>query len=137
MKEVIKDNIFFKHDKERSIFTDERGKIEDLLLFNNPRIDSVVKIISVKGAVRGNHYHKKTNQWTYIIKGKTRVVSKSCPGNHLHDIIAGDGMILYHEAGTAHAFQAIEDTEWLVFTEGPRKGNDYESDTFRLEKALI
>jgi len=135
--ETIKENIFFKVKKERSSFTDERGKIEDLLIFDAPTIDSVARISSTKGAIRGNHYHKKTNQWTYIVKGKTRVVSQSCAGNHLHDVTASAGMVLYHEAGTAHAFQAIEDTEWLVFTEGPRKGKDYESDTFRLDIPLI
>jgi dTDP-4-dehydrorhamnose 3,5-epimerase-like enzyme len=107
--------------------------IIDLL---DEQIDSITRITSVKGAVRGNHYHKDTHQWTYIIKGKTRVVSKSC-FNHDYEIFATEGMLLYHPPGMAHAFEAIEDTEWLVFTKGPRSGDNYESDTFRLEKALI
>lgn len=136
MKEKIESNIFFKEGRERFSFTDARGKIEDLLLFDLPTIDSVTRIKSVKGAVRGNHYHKQTNQWTYIVKGRTRSISTGCK-NHLHEIIAREGMILYHPAGMAHAFEALEDTEWLVFTQGPRKGEDFESDTFRLEKPLI
>jgi len=136
LKEVIEENIFFKEKRKRSSFTDQRGKIEDLLLFDTPMIDSITRIHSVKGAVRGNHYHKQTEQWTYIVKGKTRVVSDGCK-NHLHDIIASDGMLLYHPAGMAHAFEAVEDTEWLVFTKGPRSGDNYESDTFRLETPLI
>ena len=35
-----------------------------------------------------------------------------------------------------HAMQALEDTEMLVFTKGPRGGKEYESDTFRLENPI-
>ena len=36
-----------------------------------------------------------------------------------------------------HAFQAIEDTTFLVLTRGPRGGENYETDTFRLDIPLI
>jgi hypothetical protein len=42
-----------------------------------------------------------------------------------------------HEPGVPHAWKALEDTDCLVFTRGPRSGEDYESDTYRLEEPLL
>ena len=55
-------------------FKDRRGKIIDLI--ENEKINAVTLITIKKGAVRGNHYHKKTWQWNYIISGKMRLVTK-------------------------------------------------------------
>jgi hypothetical protein len=37
----------------------------------------------------------------------------------------------------AHAIEALEDTTMVVMTRGPRGGREYESDTYRLDAALI
>src|SRR5208282_4618017 len=118
-------------DKPLDTFKDERGIIVDIL----ENIDSVTIIHSYAGAIRGNHYHKETHQWTYIVSGKTRVVTQ-VNGATRGDVVESAGALIYHAPGTQHAFQAIEDTKWLVFTRGPRKGKDYESDTYRLEEPL-
>ena len=55
-------------------FKDRRGKIIDLI--ENEKINAVTLITIKKGAVRGNHYHKKTWQWNYVISGKMRLVTK-------------------------------------------------------------
>jgi quercetin dioxygenase-like cupin family protein len=39
--------------------------------------------------------------------------------------------------GVPHAWKALEDTTCLVFTKGPRSGDQYESDTYRLEEPLL
>ena len=49
-------------------FEDSRGQIQDLIQDQN--INAITKITFVKGAVRGNHFHKKTIQWNYLISGK-------------------------------------------------------------------
>ena len=36
-----------------------------------------------------------------------------------------------------HALKALNNSEILVFTKGPRGGKEYENDTFRLKKSLI
>ena len=36
----------------------------------------------------------------------------------------------------AHALHALEDSVLLILTRGPRGGEDYESDTYRLDKPL-
>lgn len=117
-------------------FKDVRGLIIDLTpKYIQPGIDAITLITSKRGAIRGNHYHKETHQWTYIVKGRTRVVHLI--GEQFIDATYEAGELIYHAPGTSHAFEAVEDTEWLVFTKGPRAGEDYEKDTFRLEIPLI
>jgi quercetin dioxygenase-like cupin family protein len=115
-------------------FTDERGEIRDLL--RDVDLDSVTLISSNRGAVRGNHYHNETEQYTYVISGTlqwiTRVAGKDAEE---HEARAGD--LILSPAGEQHAMKAQEDAVMLVFTRGPRSGLDYESDTFRLEDPLI
>ncbi len=109
-------------------FIDERGVIKDLL---TEPIDAVTRIHTVKGAVRGNHVHRRTTQWTYVLSGSLLVASGTT------ETIAGPGEMLVDEPGVPHAWKALEDTDVLVFTQGPRSGADYESDTYRLEVPLI
>ena len=49
-------------------FKDHRGVIIDLIQKEN--INAITFITINKNKVRGNHYHKKTYQWNYIISGK-------------------------------------------------------------------
>lgn len=109
-------------------FTDERGVIQDLLV---EPVDSVTRIHTVKGAVRGNHVHHRTTQWTYILSGSLLVVSGDS------ETVAGPGDMLIDLPGVPHAWKALVDTDVLVFTQGPRSGANYESDTDRLEVSLI
>ena len=37
----------------------------------------------------------------------------------------------------SHAIKAVKDSEFLVFTQGPRGGKEYENDTYRLKNQLI
>ena len=109
-------------------FEDDRGVIQDLLA--GP-LDSVTEIFTRKGAVRGNHTHNETTQWTYIVGGQLRVVTRA-PGGEAFTEDYGHGDRVCEEPGIAHAWQALEDTTVLVFTRGPRSGANYGSDTQRL-----
>ena len=106
-------------------FEDERGVIQDIL---GP-IDCVTRIFTVRGGVRGNHVHKHTTQWTYVLYGKLLVVTEQ-NGIRLERAYK-PGDLCCEEPGTAHAWKALEDTAVLVFARGPRAGEHYESDTFR------
>lgn len=109
-------------------FSDERGKIQDLII--GP-IDSVTWIHTVQNAVRGNHYHKYTVQWCYLLSGSMLVVN----GDETKVVEAGQMMV--EEPGVPHAWKALEPTDCIVFTLGPRAGDQYESDTYRLDIPLI
>ena len=53
---------------------DKRGLIIDLL--EKKTINAITFITQKKGAVRGNHYHKKTIQWNYLLSGKIELIAK-------------------------------------------------------------
>ena len=99
-------------------------------------INAITLITFVKGAIRGNHFHKNTTQWNYLLKGKVKLFSKSEKGE-IEESILLPGNLISTEPMEAHALQAIDNSELLVFTEGPRGGEQYESDTFSLKTPLV
>ena len=113
---------------------DKRGIIIDLL--ERKKINSITFITLKKGMVRGNHYHKKTIQWNYLLKGKIELFTKK-RNNKIKKIILIKGDMAETSKNEKHAIRAIKDSEFLVFTQGPRGGKNYEKDTFRLLKPLI
>jgi len=109
-------------------FEDTRGKINDVS-------DSVfyTTISNLKGAVRGNHYHANTDQWTLVRQGMLRIV-KQMPGGELRQFHLQQGEYDYSPATERHAWEAVEYTIVDVFTLGPRAGVGFELDTIRLKE---
>lgn len=120
--------------KPQPAFSDARGEIVDLL--ENESINAVTLVTFRKGAVRGNHYHKQTTQWNYLMSGGIRLVSQM-PGGPPRESVMAPGDLIATGPGEHHALQALEDSTLMVFTRGPRGGKEYESDTYRLETPLI
>ena len=115
-------------------FQDSRGKITDLIEKKN--INAITLITQKKGKIRGNHYHKKTIQWNYLLKGKIAIYAK-IKNEKTKIITLKVGDLVITSKNESHAIKAIKDSEFLVFTQGPRGGKEYENDTFRLKKPLI
>ena len=70
------------------------------------------------------------------IKGKIKIVTKK-RNSSVKRIILSKGDLVVTSSNESHAIKAIQHSEYLVFTQGPRGGKEYESDTFRLIKPLI
>ena len=113
---------------------DSRGVIIDLL--EKKKINAITYITQKKGKIRGNHFHKKTIQWNYLIKGKIKIVTKK-RNRSVQEMILSRGDLVVTSSNESHAIKAIEYSEYLVFTQGPRGGKEYEKDTFRLSEPLI
>jgi quercetin dioxygenase-like cupin family protein len=112
-------------------FEDDRGVIQDLL---GP-VDAVTEIFTRQGAVRGNHVHENTIQWTYIVSGS--IIFAWTEDDGIHHAVHGPGEMVTEPAGIPHAWKAVEDSRVLVFTKGPRSGEAYETGTTRLDVPLI
>ena len=112
---------------------DRRGKITDILV--KERIEFVTHIYSVKGSVRGNHHHKRTVQWVYILEGKIKLLTQ-IPGAAVATTILKKGDLAMTVPRERHAMVALEDSSFMVFTRGVRGGRDYEKDTYRLAEPL-
>lgn len=122
-----------KKQKIKISFQDKRGKIIDIL--QKEQIEYVTLITSKKGAIRGNHYHKKSIQYNFILKGKMKLFTRGPKGKKKTAVIK-TGDLAYNPPMEEHALLALEDSEFLVFTRGPRGGKNYEKDTFRLTRIL-
>lgn len=111
-----------------SVHEDDRGRIEDLKVGKDW---SITYISFKKGAVRGNHYHKKTTQTDYILSGS---LMYSRDGKE-EMVVEGD--TLFIQATVKHAYKALTDAEIISVCKGVRIGENYEEDTFRLETPLL
>lgn len=112
---------------------DKRGEIKDIIEqidFNGATI-----IESKKGSIRGNHYHKKTIQYIFVLSGKLKAKSKKVDESMV-EVVVEPGDLISHEQLEAHCFEAIEDSLFLVLSSGLRTGKDYEKDTYRLNVPL-
>jgi len=123
-----------KKSKYRINFSDHRGTIVDML--EKVNINAVTLITSKKNSIRGNHFHKKTWQWNYILDGKVRLICQKFGGKKRITILKKGDFILLGP-NEKHAFYGLSKYSMFVFTKGPRGGKEYENDTFRLHKNLI
>jgi uncharacterized RmlC-like cupin family protein len=115
-------------------FEDARGSITDIL--EDETIEHVSILTTAANSVRGNHLHRETHQWLYIVSGALRYATQHGDAPVETGIVrAGD--VLKTGPMEAHAIEALEDTTMVVMTRGPRGGREYESDTYRLETPLI
>lgn len=112
---------------------DQRGVITDLL--QDETINAVTIISFAKGAVRANHYHKETYQWNYVLSGTIKIVTQLHNQSKVETIMkTGDFVVTV--PNESHALTAVEESKLLVLTKGPRGGDNYENDTFRLNNPL-
>lgn len=114
--------------------SDARGSITDLISDNE--INSVTVITFIEGAVRANHYHKRTIQWNYVLEGEVLIVTQM-PGEEKVEKVLKTGDFILTKENEWHALKGLTDSKVLILTKGPRAGSQYENDTFRLDKPLI
>ena len=118
-------------------FSDERGNIIDLFVGQPKEHCSLVSF--AKGAIRGNHYHKKSTQFTYVLNGNFNFFYAKVDTNgeiigKVNKIEVKPKAFITHKAFEAHSFELIGETGTiLAFACGMRGGDSYEKDTFRLK----
>tara|TARA_Y100001937_G_C7079672_1_gene312302 strand:- start:456 stop:863 length:408 start_codon:yes stop_codon:yes gene_type:complete len=129
-------NIWSLPEAPLELHEDNRGKIVDI--FYKKNINHVAVVQSVKGSVRGNHYHKMTTQHMLITKGSLEYWHKPLGSTEEAEcVLLEEGDFVSTPPNEVHALNIVEDNEFIVFTEGVRGGKDYESDTFRLNENII
>jgi quercetin dioxygenase-like cupin family protein/SAM-dependent methyltransferase len=111
-------------------FMDERGVIVD---FVNTNLKHVGMITTEEKVVRGNHYHKKSNQYTYILSGSFEVLlaPSNQPAN-VKKVVVRAGEMISIPSGVIHQFKAIERSVMIEMDTESREGSGYEDDLFRV-----
>lgn len=116
------------------VHQDDRGVIVDLLV--NENINAVTYLTLAAGAVRGNHFHKETTQWTFVVSGRI-TYAESTTRDDLESYIGQPGNLFVSNPSVIHAVKAVVESSIVVFTSGPRAGDSYEEDTYRVETSII
>ena len=121
-------------------FEDKRGKIIDVFV-NSPKEHCLI-VTFTKGAVRGNHFHKKSTQFSFVLSGKldfyfAEVDKKNGKLKKVKKRTVKKNTFITHEPYEAHAFKSKKRSVLVAFSCGIRGGSRYEKDTFRLKNKLI
>jgi dTDP-4-dehydrorhamnose 3,5-epimerase-like enzyme len=129
-------NIYDNNEEGLGKFSDARGSITDI--FYKANMNHACIITNAPGAVRANHYHKQTTQYTYILAGTLEYYSKKVDSTDTAEhYTGGPGTMIISEPNEIHGMVAGNDgCVFIAFAEGPRGGEDYENDTFRVDSII-
>ena len=109
---------------------DDRGSISDIL--QQVTVDCVTLITIKKDAIRGNHYHKDSIQYSYVLSGEVLAYTQ-IPDEKVERAVLKAGDMLESPVMEMHSLHGINDNSvLLILTKGPRGGGQYEEDTFRV-----
>jgi dTDP-4-dehydrorhamnose 3,5-epimerase-like enzyme len=124
------------HKKITPATSDERGTISDILYKTEINHAAVIESRRA-GLIRGNHYHKATTQHIFMTKGSLRYwyqpADKSEP---VKSVLVHEYEMVSTPPHEIHALEILEPNQFVVFSQGVRGGEDYESDTFRVPPIL-
>ncbi len=114
----------------RAPVVDERGEIRNLI---DAPFTSAAVIRSVKGAVRGNHYHKTDYHYCWLQRGgmilyQRRVGDRRPPRRW----VIKPGQLFYTPPRYEHMMRFTKDSVMLVFARNNREMVNYEADTVRI-----
>lgn len=114
----------------RQPFVDDRGQIQNLL---DLPLESVAVIRSVKGAVRGNHYHKTDFHYCWLQSGGMVYLHRPIgEAQAPQRWTIKPGQLFYTPPMYEHAMHFTEDSVLLVFARNNREMANYEADTVRV-----
>lgn len=126
----MNNNIF-----KKKIYKDKRGLIADVIY--NTKINHIAYITTKKNGIRGNHYHKKTIQYTFVLDGRIRYYYKKKSAKKVSNFILKKGDLIKSKSNEIHAFKTLSNKSvMLALTAGVRGGKDYEKDTFRVNSII-
>ena len=123
-----------KVEKGKDPYVDDRGEISNYYLDN--KINHVGLISSIKGSVRGNHYHPKQLQSCLLISGSYLSVTKNLnyENSKIETRLIKAGDISIIEKNIAHTMVFLEDSVFINLVDGERAHENYgQTHTFPLE----
>ena len=129
MYDSWKDDITEKYNEElevgRDNFVDSRGIISNFYI--DDYINMIGYVESVKGSIRGNHYHPVQTQKCLLITGKYISVTKDLldPSSVVETRLVKEGELSTIPPYVAHTMIFLEDSTFLNLVNGERKHQNY------------
>ena len=116
--------------KIEPVHIDKRGSIMDIL---NEKLKHVGIINTEKGVIRGNHYHKISKQYTYLLSGKFEILlAKADSPAEVKKIILEAGGLITIPPLIIHRFEALEKSVFIEMDSESREGSGFEDDVIRV-----
>ena len=116
-------------------FNDDRGTIQNLV---DLPLGSALVILSKKGAVRANHYHKSDFHYSWLQSGKMIYAHRPVGSEEAPEQwVIGPGQLFYTPPMHEHVMQFLEDSVLFVVARNIRASADYESDTTRIPPLVL
>lgn len=131
MKKRSKQNPSFLNYKLRPVFRDRRGDIFD---FVEGEVGHVGMVTFKKGVTRGNHYHKRSTQFSYVLDGRIRLVVSDFSKRKRREFVLSPGTFTRIPPRTIHTYTALTPARMIDITTLKRGKRGYEDDTYRLLK---
>ena len=125
--------------KTGKVFRDERGYLLKIL---DKGFSSCIEIFSKKGSIRANHYHKKDEHVSNILKGEILFFYRDRKkGSKLNYKVMKKGDLFFTTYDQDHLAYFLKTTHFLSYSSRKRSKLDYENDLVRLnmdkEKKVI
>lgn len=111
-------------------FVNENGTIQNLLL---KQCKSVTSIISKRGAVRANHYHRTDWHYTYVVSGRVLYFERAVGQTTIlppKEFGAGD--MYFTPPNLEHSMLFLEESVVLTFAKNVRTHEEHEADLVRV-----
>ncbi|MBI5631851.1 MAG: hypothetical protein HY921_13320 [Elusimicrobia bacterium] len=109
---------------------DTRGAIQPLV---ERAMKSAMLINSVKGAVRGNHYHLTDWHYCYMLSGEMEYHHRPVGSQEAPKIlVVKAGQMIFTPPQVEHAMRFRQDTAWLTLSRNARDQKAYEADIVRI-----
>lgn len=114
-------------------FVDDRGHIQNLL---NTNVSGAAVIISKKGSIRSNHYHREDWHYLYVISGSMRYLeqdAETLSEDWEKDFIVKAGEMVFTPPMKIHRTVFLEDTVMISLSKRNRDHDSHEEDVVRVE----
>ena len=129
MQKKAKNKTDFANYKLRPVFRDNRGDIFDIVEDN---VGHVGMVTFNEGVTRGQHWHKHSTQYSYVLDGKIKLIVSDLQKRWKKVLMLGPGSLTCIPPKTIHTYSAITPAKMLDITTVSRSKNGYEKDTYRV-----
>jgi len=68
------------------------------------------------GSVRGNHYHKRKNEWVYMMSGEVTLIVEDLVSKARETLKLSAGDLAFIKTGIVHALQVTESGQAIEFS---------------------
>jgi dTDP-4-dehydrorhamnose 3,5-epimerase-like enzyme len=117
-----------------SQYVDERGMLFEILRFQDYNIpgNGQLYVFSINpGKRRGDHYHKKKQEWFTCVSGEVTILLTSKNNKNTSINISSDNpVIVYAGIGTSHALINNNEKEAIIVSYGSRQHDSNDEDTY-------